>query len=116
MAFSFDYNKTIFKLPAEVECLCTKIKNLSSAPLWYLVPFHGTTLGAGEVYTFIGNLTDWLQRKRYRTRNGLLQAVGDGKVAIVQLPVPHVTNGTVTKVLGLNDDGDAFTVSDPCWQ
>lgn len=112
----FQYDSTIFRLPPEVQCLCTVIKNVSSAPLWILVPFHGTTIGAGQQYVFVGSLAEWAQRKRYRTRDALLKAATTGKILIEQLPVPHLTDGTVTKTLGIGGSPLSVTINDPCWK
>ena len=115
----FSYDSAIFSLPTEVQCLCTIVKNVSTAPYFVLLPKHGTTIGANEQIVFVGGLDNWLQTKRYRTRNSVLQAMLDGKLEIVQLPVPHlVDSGGITKTLGINDPGTGYqvTFNDPCWK
>lgn len=116
---AFEHEKNIFAIPANFQCLCTIIKNTSAVPRFLLVPFHGTTIGPGEQYVFVGSLLDWLQRKRYRVRDSVLAAFdgsGSPTFTIVQLPNVHVfdTNTSTTKMLAIDGVG-AVVTANPCW-
>ncbi|MEM3062245.1 MAG: hypothetical protein QW303_01675 [Nitrososphaerota archaeon] len=69
----------------------------------------------------VGNLSDWLQRKRYRTRNSILRAFDTNepdynKFEIVQTPLPHVFHATPgTKTITLDNTGNIVTAT-PCWK
>lgn len=112
----------IFKIPTYGECLCTIIKNISASPMFVLIPFHGTTLGAGEQLVFMGGLDSWIQRKRYRTRDSFIEALKGGKLSLRQLPLPTSTynNGStdITKTISVKWIGsaEAISTSDPCWK
>lgn len=113
----------ILKVSAYGECLCTIIKNVSTSPLFVLIPWHGTTLGAGEQIAFIGGLDNWLQRKRYRTRDSFIDAMKNGKLSLLQLPLPTSTfknAGTdVTKTINVVQDTGTtgkINIGDPCWK
>lgn len=110
-----DYNSNIFQIPAEVQCLCSVIKNKTTKEVWFLLPWHGTTLGPNEQYVVVGDINTWYQRKRYRTRDAFLKAILNDVIEVVSLPNPHVTNGTVTKMLTLDATGTAVSVTNPCW-
>ena len=116
----------MFNLASNVRCLCTIIRNPTNTPRFVLIPWHGTTIGANSTVAFIGSIADWLQRKRYRTRMSFLQAVIEGKLQILQTPLP-VSYYTTTdasgntiyniKTLSTKDQSGspAVQINNACW-
>lgn len=113
----------IFKIQTYERCLCTVLRNASSAPRFVLVPWHGTTIGPGEEYAFIGGLDAWLQRKRYATRRSFTKALNTANsLQLLQLPLPH-SYYTVSSTLYIytlstqnNAGNPALRIAEPCWK
>lgn len=111
----------IFRYDSQELDLCTVIKNKTNKPVFVLVPWHGTTVGpvgSGDTVTFVGNIADWLQRKRYRTRRAFTNALRDGVLEIVRTPVPHYTANNVVKTVVVQYSAPNYQVVaiDPSWK
>jgi hypothetical protein len=101
--------------------LCTVIKNKKEKPIFVLIPWHGTTIGpagSGDTVTMAGDLSAWLQRKRYYTRRSFTSALNRGDIEIVRTPLPHYTANNVVKVVAVNySEGNYSPVAiDPSWK
>ena len=123
----YTYNSSIFQIStsSKMVCLCTIIKNTSSSSVFVLVPQHGKTVAPNEQVVFVGGIAEWLQSKRYRTRNSVLRLFDASasnsafnKCVIQQTPVPHLFNsgGTGnTKIIAISGGTDTFGIANPCW-
>lgn len=109
------YSSQIFKIPANMTCLCTVITNTTATPKWVLVPNHGTLLGPNEQLVIFGDYLQWLQHRRRRTQFSIMAALESDTLDIVQTPAVHITDGTVTKIVTLNAMG-GVDVANPCWE
>lgn len=103
--------------PTKRLCFCTIIKNLTSSPKWVLVPKHGTTIGPGQQYVFIGSISTWLQRRSFYVRDAFLNDIVEGRLSVLQTPNVHLYNeaGPTTKILAINNDGSVLSLANPCW-